>query len=74
MAEYKFNEGTLIKQLKEYIDETYSGHYSKNKFQSSAVFCDLSRSKLYFLISAKYPSHLLLIVQLRCCPYLKMML
>jgi hypothetical protein len=35
MIQYKFNEGELIDQLKEYIDATYSGHYSKNKFQST---------------------------------------
>jgi len=31
MVEYKFNEGTLIKELKEYIDGTYNGHYSKKQ-------------------------------------------
>ena len=40
MVEYKFNEGSLIKQLKEYIDGTYSGHYSKNKFQSTEFIID----------------------------------
>lgn len=27
--EYKFNEGNLLKELKEYIDSTYSQHYAK---------------------------------------------
>ena len=40
MVEYKFNEGTLIRELKEYIDGTYSGHYSKNKFQSTEFIID----------------------------------
>ena len=41
MVEYKFNEGTLIRELKEYIDGTYDGHYSKNKFQSTEfiIYC-----------------------------------
>mgnify|MGYP007048724107 CR=1 FL=1 len=33
--DYKFNEGALIAELKTYIDSTYGGHYSKNKFQST---------------------------------------
>ena len=40
MVEYKFNEGTLIRELKEYIDGTYNGHYSKNKFQSTEFIVD----------------------------------
>lgn len=27
--EYKFNEGNLLKELKDYIDSTYSQHYAK---------------------------------------------
>ena len=37
---YKFNEGALIQELKEYIDSTYGGHYSKNKFQSTEFISD----------------------------------
>tara|TARA_B000000557_G_C20787185_1_gene449223 strand:+ start:581 stop:934 length:354 start_codon:yes stop_codon:yes gene_type:complete len=37
---YKFNEGALIKELKTYIDKTYDGHYSKNKFQSTEFIID----------------------------------
>jgi len=37
---YKFNEGKLIAELKEYIDSTYDGHYSKNKFQSTEFIID----------------------------------
>ena len=36
----KFNEGNLIKELKEYIDITYDGHYSRNKFQSTEFISD----------------------------------
>ena len=38
--DYKFNEGALIAELKEYIDSTYGGHYSKNKFQSTEFISD----------------------------------
>ena len=37
---YKFNEGKLINDLQSYIDKTYSGHYSKNKFQSTEFIID----------------------------------
>jgi hypothetical protein len=40
MIDYKFNEDELIKELQEYIDKTYSGHYSKNKFQSTEFIID----------------------------------
>ena len=39
-VDYKFNEGNLIAQLKKYIDGTYNGHYSKNKFQSTEFIID----------------------------------
>jgi|TARA_Y100000361_G_scaffold97227_1_gene87195 hypothetical protein len=38
--DYKFNEGALIKELQSYIDKTYDGHYSKNKFQSTEFIVD----------------------------------
>ena len=37
---YKFNENELIQELKEYIDSTYSAHYSRNKFQSTEFIID----------------------------------
>ena len=37
---YKFNEGALIEELQAYIDKTYDGHYSKNKFQSTEFISD----------------------------------
>jgi hypothetical protein len=37
---YKFNEGALIQELQNYIDGTYDGHYSKNKFQSTEFISD----------------------------------
>ena len=38
--EYKFNEGALIEELSSYIDATYTGHYSRNKFQSTEFISD----------------------------------
>ena len=35
--DYKFNEGELIRELQEYIDATYDGHYSRNKFQYTTL-------------------------------------
>jgi hypothetical protein len=40
MIDYKFNEENLIRELQEYIDKTYDGHYSKNKFQSTEFIID----------------------------------
>ena len=40
MIDYKFNEGELCKELTEYINKTYDGHYSKNKFQSTEFIVD----------------------------------
>lgn len=40
MPMYKFNEGALIQELQQYIDATYEGHYSKNKFQSTEFIID----------------------------------
>ena len=37
---YKFNEGALCKELLDYINKTYDGHYSKNKFQSTEFIVD----------------------------------
>ena len=39
-VDYKFNEGVIINEIKEYIDATYDGHYSKNKFQSTEFIVD----------------------------------
>ena len=37
---YKFREDELIDEFKRYIDATYTGHYSKNKFQSTEVIIE----------------------------------
>lgn len=38
--DYKFNESDYINEFAEYIDKTYSAHYSQNKFQSTEVIID----------------------------------
>ena len=37
---YKYNEDAALKELQEYIDSTYSEHYSKNKFQATEFIID----------------------------------
>jgi len=37
---YKYNEGEILQELKEYIDSTYDGHYSKNAFQATEFIID----------------------------------
>lgn len=40
MIDYKYNEGEILKQLQEYIDGTYSQHYSTNKYQATEFIID----------------------------------
>jgi len=40
MIDYKYNEGEILKQLQEYIDGTYSQHYSVNKYQATEFIID----------------------------------
>ncbi|WP_341715243.1 DUF3310 domain-containing protein [Limnobacter sp.] len=37
---YKYNEGKLIQELKEYVDQTYGEHYSQNQFQATEFIID----------------------------------
>ena len=37
---YKFNEGDLINELQQYIDNTYHEHYSEHKFQATEFIMD----------------------------------
>lgn len=37
---YKYNEETLIKELKDYVDATYGQHYAQNKFQTTEFIID----------------------------------
>ena len=47
--DYKFNENEMIYELKEYIDSTYSQHYSKNKFQSTEFIIDCGHGEGFAL-------------------------
>ena len=38
--DYKYSEGKILKELQEYIDKTYSAHYSQNKFQATEFIMD----------------------------------
>jgi len=40
MINYKYNESELLKEFKQYIDNTYSEHYSMNKFQATEFIID----------------------------------
>jgi hypothetical protein len=37
---YKYNEESLINELKQYVDKTYDEHYSLNKFQATEFVID----------------------------------
>jgi hypothetical protein len=37
---YKFNEGEILNELKEYIDGTYDQHYAAGKIQSTEFIID----------------------------------
>ena len=39
-GDYKFNEKEYVEELLRVIDSTYTGHYSKNKFQSTEFISD----------------------------------
>lgn len=38
--DYKYNERKLIQELQQYVDATYSEHYSMNKIQSTEFIMD----------------------------------
>ena len=37
---YKFNEDSYLEELKDIIDRTYTGHYSRDKFQATEFIVD----------------------------------
>jgi len=39
-AKYKYSEDTSLAEIASYIDETYSQHYSHNKFQATEFIID----------------------------------
>ena len=41
MPEYNFNEGQIIKELKQYVDKTYESHYANGvKRQATEIIID----------------------------------
>ncbi len=40
MKDYKFNEDELIKELQQYIDNTYKQHYARDQFQATEFIID----------------------------------
>ena len=38
--DYKFNEQDYLDEIQKYIDNTYSEHYAKNKYQATDVIID----------------------------------
>ena len=46
---YKFNEGEILKEIKEYIDGTYGQHYSSGKIQSTEFIIDVGHGEGFAL-------------------------
>jgi hypothetical protein len=40
MIQYKYNEPDLLRELSEYIDNTYNEHYSQSKLQTTEFIID----------------------------------
>jgi hypothetical protein len=38
--QYKYSEDKILAELSQYVDSTYSEHYSKNKFQATEFIID----------------------------------
>jgi len=48
-VDYKFRENELINEFRDYIDNTYTGHYGHGGFQSSEVIIDRGHGLGFFL-------------------------
>ena len=40
MIDYKFSEGEILEDVKEYIDNTYDSHYAKTVKQATEIIID----------------------------------
>jgi hypothetical protein len=40
LIDYKYSEDRLLEELRHYINDTYSEHYSQNKFQATEFIMD----------------------------------
>lgn len=45
IIEYKFQENLILNELKQYIDKTYTGHYSTDKYQATDMIIDAGHGK-----------------------------
>jgi len=43
--DYKYSEDRILKELTEYVDKTYSQHYSQNKYQATEFILDSGHGK-----------------------------
>lgn len=46
---YIFNEDVILKELQEYVDGTYSEHYSQNKYQATDFIVDSGHGEGFFI-------------------------
>ncbi len=49
MIEYKYNEDSLIKELRDYVDITYGQHYSQDKVQTTEFVIDAGHGEGFCL-------------------------
>ena len=47
--DYKYSENRLIEELRLYVDQTYSEHYSKNKYQATEFIIDAGHGMSFCL-------------------------
>lgn len=47
--DYKYNEANLIRELQEYVNKTYSQHYSQNKYQATEFIIDAGHGEGFCL-------------------------
>ena len=47
--QYKYNEDQLIKDLKDYVDNTYGEHYAQNKVQTTEFVIDAGHGEGFTL-------------------------
>jgi hypothetical protein len=38
--EYKYNEGDLLREITDYVNSTYDGHYAQNQYQATEFIID----------------------------------
>jgi hypothetical protein len=49
LIDYKYNEDEILDDIKNYIDTTYSHHYSMNKIQASEFIIDSGHGMGFFI-------------------------